>query len=214
LTIGGQGAVAAVASRQSIAIDRSALLDPDAVRTALAERRQETVERSTQRDQLEQDVAFEAELTSSTRASLDQMAGARLSRFAPEAGTWVLPVHGYRLSSLYGPRWGGTHTGLDMAAPWGTPIYAMADGEIVSAKYEGGYGNKIVIHHEDGTETWYCHQSSFEVTSGSVSAGQVIGYIGSTGNSTGPHLHLEVHPGGGDPINPLVWMREVLGLAV
>ena len=70
------------------------------------------------------------------------------------------------LTSLYGPRWGGPHTGLDMAVASGTPIYAMADGEIVSTEYEGSYGNRTVIRHDDGTETWYCHQSRFEVTSG------------------------------------------------
>jgi len=102
-----------------------------------------------------------------------------------------------------------------MAVASGTPIYAMSAGEIISAEYEGGYGNKTIIRHEDGTETWYCHQSGFELTSGSVEAGEVIGYVGSTGNSTGPHLHLEVHPNGSeDSINPLTWMRDVLGLTV
>ena len=147
------------------------------------------------------------------KASLDALAGDRLIRFADAPINWVLPVHGYRLTSLYGPRWGGTHTGLDMAVASGTPIYAMAGGEIVSAGYEGGFGNKTIIRHEDGTEIWYCHQSAFELTSGTVESGQLIGYVGSTGNSTGPHLHLEVHPFGGDAINPLNWMRE-LGLKI
>jgi len=190
------------------------VLHPKTVAAALAARSEQTVERSNQREQLGKSVLdAEAEQVLADEASLDAVAGDRLVRFAEAPIAWVVPVEGYRLTSLYGPRWGRAHTGLDMAAPSGTPIYAMSGGEIVSAEYEGGYGNKTVIRHEDGTETWYCHQSAFEVTSGTVDAGEMIGYVGSTGNSTGPHLHLEVHPFGGDPVNPLTWMRE-LGLEV
>jgi murein DD-endopeptidase MepM/ murein hydrolase activator NlpD len=79
----------------------------------------------------------------------------------------------------------------------------MADGVIVSTGYEGGYGNRTVIRHEDGTETWYCHQSAYAVSVGQkVRAGEVIGAVGATGNTTGPHLHLEVRPGAGDPVDP------------
>ena len=79
----------------------------------------------------------------------------------------------------------------------------MANGVVTSAEYDGSYGNKTVVTLDDGTELWYCHQTSFVVSSGeTVRAGQLIGYIGSTGHVTGPHLHLEVHPGGGDPVDP------------
>ena len=76
---------------------------------------------------------------------------------------------------------------------------------MVSAAYDGSYGNKTVVRLPDGTELWYCHQSSQSVSVGEhVAAGEVIGALGSTGNTTGPHLHLEVRPGGGDPVDPEV----------
>ncbi|MEQ4524625.1 M23 family metallopeptidase, partial [Nocardioides kribbensis] len=69
--------------------------------------------------------------------------------------------------------------------------------------YDGAYGNKTVLTLEDGTELWFCHQTSIDVSPGeTVTAGQQIGTVGSTGNVTGPHLHLEVRPGGGDPVDP------------
>ena len=189
-------------------VDQHTVLDPEAVAAALALRSEETVERSTQREALGESVlqAGPAAEMASTE-SLNALAGDRLTRFADAPIIWTVPVSGYTLTSLYGPRWGRTHSGLDMAAPSGTPIFAMAAGEIISAQYESGYGNQTIIRHEDGTETWYCHQSRFELTSGFVQGGQLIGYVGSTGNSTGPHLHVEIHPGGGDPVNPLTWMR-------
>jgi murein DD-endopeptidase MepM/ murein hydrolase activator NlpD len=118
---------------------------------------------------------------------------------------WQLPVVGYHLTAGFGDYglWSSYHTGLDFAAPSGTPIYAVANGVINSASYDGSYGNKTVETLEDGTELWYCHQTSFVVSAGdTVHAGQLIGYIGSTGHVTGPHLHLEVRPGGGDPVDP------------
>jgi murein DD-endopeptidase MepM/ murein hydrolase activator NlpD len=118
---------------------------------------------------------------------------------------WQLPVLGYHLTAGYGDYglWSSYHTGLDFAADSGTPIYAIANGTISSASYDGAYGNKTVQTLEDGTELWYCHQTSFAVSAGeTVRAGELIGYVGSTGNVTGPHLHLEVRPGGGDPVDP------------
>lgn len=124
---------------------------------------------------------------------------------------WTLPVSSYHLSAGFGSsgsHWVSTHTGQDFAAPMGTPIRSVGDGEVISAAYDGAYGNKIEVQLEDGTVTWYCHLSAYEVRSGPVRAGQVIGYLGSTGNSTGPHMHFEVHPGGGDAIDPMPWLRE------
>ncbi len=119
---------------------------------------------------------------------------------------WQLPLVSFRLSSRFGEcsaLWARCHTGLDMAAPTGTPIHAIANGVVTEVGYDGSYGNKTVVQLEDGTELWYCHQSSFGVNVGeTVVGGQTIGYVGSTGNTTGPHLHLEVHPGAGDPVDP------------
>lgn len=123
---------------------------------------------------------------------------------------WVLPVTGYHLTARFGQSsglWSTTHTGLDFAGPSGTTIVSVAAGTVTSAGYEGAYGNRTVITltsgPDAGTEIWYCHQSSMTVKPGDVvAAGQPIGYTGSTGNVTGPHLHLEVHPGGGAPVDP------------
>jgi murein DD-endopeptidase MepM/ murein hydrolase activator NlpD len=120
---------------------------------------------------------------------------------------WVLPLESYRISATFGASsylWSSVHTGLDMSAPSGTPIRAIANGTITETGYDGSYGNKTVVTLEDGTEIWYCHQSTMNVSVGqTVEPGQAIGAVGSTGNSTGPHLHLEVRPGGGDPVSPI-----------
>jgi len=120
---------------------------------------------------------------------------------------WVIPVVGYRLTARYGQGGGywssGRHTGLDFAGPSGSQIVSIAAGTVKSSGYEGAYGNRTVITLNDGTEIWYCHQSSTSVQPGQkVAPGDVIGATGSTGNVTGPHLHLEVRPGGGDPVDP------------
>jgi murein DD-endopeptidase MepM/ murein hydrolase activator NlpD len=119
---------------------------------------------------------------------------------------YVLPVTGYHLTGRFGDvsgLWSSVHTGLDFATSSGTPIHSIGDGVVISAGYDGAYGNKTVVRLKDGTELWYCHQTSFAVSVGQkVHTGDVLGYVGSTGNVTGPHLHLEVHPGGGAPVDP------------
>ncbi len=121
------------------------------------------------------------------------------------AGQWVLPVAGYHLTARFGETglWATHHTGLDFAAPSGTPIKAVANGVVTSISNDGAYGNKTEVTLDDGTELWFAHQSSIAVSSGqSVQAGDVIGTVGATGHVTGPHLHLEVRPGGGEPVDP------------
>jgi len=97
------------------------------------------------------------------------------------------------------------HPGDDLAGPYGSAIVAATDGCIEAASYDGGYGNRILIRDWDGTETLYGHMSAFVRTSGCVKAGTVIGREGSTGFSTGPHLHFEVHVNG-VAIDPLPFM--------
>ncbi len=147
---------------------------------------------------------------SSSVRELQQIA--KKERAAREAARpkWVVPVVGYRLTAGFGDYglWSSSHTGQDFAAPYGTTVHAVGDGTIVFAAYEGAYGNKIAIEHPDGTVTWYAHMSEFLKTSGTVRAGEAIGRIGTTGNTTGPHLHLEVRPGNGAPVPPLTWLRE------
>ncbi len=95
-----------------------------------------------------------------------------------------------------------THTGLDIAAKKGTDIKVVADGTVIFAKYNGSYGNLVKVDHGNGVETWYAHTSKMYVTVGQeVKAGDVIAAVGSTGNSTGPHLHFEIRING-EHVNP------------
>jgi murein DD-endopeptidase MepM/ murein hydrolase activator NlpD len=123
---------------------------------------------------------------------------------------WILPISNYRLTAGFGDYglWSHAHTGQDFAAPVGTPVHALGDGVIVFASYDGAYGNKIAIQHAGGLVTWYAHLSAFEVKlDQKVVAGQLIGRVGSTGNTTGPHLHLEIRPTKDQPVDPLPWLR-------
>jgi murein DD-endopeptidase MepM/ murein hydrolase activator NlpD len=140
-----------------------------------------------------------------------QEAGRRARLAAEKARPkWVLPIQGYHLTAGFGEYglWSHAHTGQDFAAPVGTPVRALADGVVIFAAYDGAYGNKIAIQHEDGLVTWYAHLSAYEVAEGDkVQGGQLIGRVGSTGNTTGPHLHLEIRPHNADPVDPLPWLR-------
>ena len=122
------------------------------------------------------------------------------------ADRWALPLREYRLTGRFGDRsylWSTFHTGLDFAAPSGTLITAVAAGRVTDARWAGSYGYRTVITADDGTEFWYCHQTAINVGFGqAVTVGQTIGTVGATGNVTGPHLHLEIRPGGGDPVDP------------
>jgi murein DD-endopeptidase MepM/ murein hydrolase activator NlpD len=97
------------------------------------------------------------------------------------------------------------HEGVDIAAPTGTPIRAAAGGTIIYTGYMGGYGNLTIIDHGNGLATAYAHQSSIYVGGGAVSQGTVIGAVGSTGNSTGPHLHFEVRVNG-SAVDPMGYL--------
>ena len=119
------------------------------------------------------------------------------------SGSLILPVVG-EISSYYGPRWGTWHNGIDIAVPHGTPVRAADSGMVVYRGWNGNYGNMIEIDHGGGKMvTWYAHLSGFNVSVGQqVNKGDIIGYVGSTGYSTGPHLHFEIRIDG-DPVNPL-----------
>lgn len=123
------------------------------------------------------------------------------------SGAMIWPING-TVTSPFGERWGRLHAGLDIAAPGGTPIRAADDGTIVLSQSEaesGGYGNYTCVDHGGGLSSCYAHQSSFELTSGSVSQGDVIGYVGNTGNSFGDHLHFEVRLNG-TPTDPMGYL--------
>ncbi len=122
------------------------------------------------------------------------------------AARWTRPSGG-PLTSPFGSRWGRLHEGLDFGAPHGSPVRAAFDGVVVFAAYDGGYGKQVRIRHAGGVVTTYSHMSKIVVTGGRVSAGDVIGRVGSTGSSTGPHLHFEVHIGG-SPVNPRPYLAK------
>jgi len=111
---------------------------------------------------------------------------------------------GWRVHPIFHTR--EFHTGIDIGVGAGTPIHAADAGTVIIAAVEGGYGNVIVIDHGGGLSTLYAHQSSFAVTGGQVDKGQVIGYVGSTGFSTGPHLHFEVRRDG-QPVDPMGYLH-------
>jgi murein DD-endopeptidase MepM/ murein hydrolase activator NlpD len=123
----------------------------------------------------------------------------------PSAAGLIWPVSG-PITSPFGARWGSFHEGVDFGVSFGTPIHAAAAGTVVWCGWMSGYGNLVVIDHHNGLATAYGHQSSIAVgCNQSVAQGQVIGYVGDTGHSTGPHLHFEVRVNGA-PVDPLGYL--------
>jgi murein DD-endopeptidase MepM/ murein hydrolase activator NlpD len=128
-------------------------------------------------------------------------------RSAPVAPTWTRPNRG-PLSSPFGTRWGRPHEGIDLAGGYGSPILAAADGVVLYAGPEIGYGRVVKIRHADGTQTWYGHMSKCLVNTGDrVKVGQEIALVGSAGDATGPHLHFEVRVGG-VPVDPVPFLAQ------
>jgi murein DD-endopeptidase MepM/ murein hydrolase activator NlpD len=129
----------------------------------------------------------------------------------PDAVRVVLPMASYDLSAgfgLTGPLWEAEHRGQDFSAGAGEPLVAVAGGVVTEVAYAGPYGLRTILELPDGTEVWYCHQTDVTVAVGQqVEVADVVGSVGSTGNSTGPHLHLEVRPAGGSPVDPMDWLR-------
>lgn len=122
---------------------------------------------------------------------------------------WVSPIAGAAFTSGYGMRWGRMHEGNDFGCPIGTPVLAMSKGTVTFVGQESGYGNKVEIEYWDGTVSYYAHLNSFNVTVGQqVEAGDLVARSGNTGHSTGPHLHLEIHPNGGGAVDPAPWLHE------
>lgn len=178
--------------------------------------RVETLSRDSDRDALQQGGGdlkdAVTKMDAERNSALDSLAKAAEKEAAEIAlNRWTLPLKSYRLTATFGEYglWSSYHTGLDFAAPVGTPIYAVTNGTVTSAQFDGAYGNKTVLTLDDGTELWFCHQTAFNVSPGDkVRTGQLIGYVGATGHVTGPHMHLEVRPGGGDPVDPDAALRQ------
>jgi murein DD-endopeptidase MepM/ murein hydrolase activator NlpD len=156
----------------------------------------------------EQAAAAKAEAEAKAKAAAEAAAQAEAERLARLAASYVKPVASYTLTTAFGESgnmW-ATHTGQDFAAPTGTPVNAVHSGTVTSAGWAGSYGYRVVLRLDDGTELWYCHLSTMVATAGQVVTGDTIGRVGATGNVPGPHLHLEVRPGGGAPVDPVPWL--------
>ena len=211
--------VVAVTGPQSLSGQANVLNGTSSIGISSAfENREKAVSRDSARQALAD--AAQEELEEAAEAQAEQRAGA-LAELAANAekhaqeialNAWKLPVAAgvYRLTSRFGEcsfLWANCHTGLDFAAPSGTPVMSVANGTVTETSYAGSYGNRIIVTLDDGTEIWYAHLSGYAVNAGeTVTGGSVIGYVGSTGNSTGPHLHLEVRPGAGDAVDPYTAM--------
>ena len=154
-------------------------------------------------------------IANSTRSS-GSISGGAIPGFAPQkvAIPSLVPVDGVKLTSDYGMRWhpvlGGrrAHKGVDLAAPTGTPIHAAADGIVGRADWFSGYGLYVALEHGGQIETRYGHMSRLNVAAGQqVHKGDIIGYVGTTGRSTGPHLHYEVRVAG-EAVNPMPYLQS------
>jgi murein DD-endopeptidase MepM/ murein hydrolase activator NlpD len=152
------------------------------------------------------------------QARLEEVAASRAARAEAEAAAreaarpkFVMPIKGARLTSCFCSRWGTFHWGIDLAAPMRTPEYAAGDGVVLRAGAASGFGLAVYILHEDGDVTVYGHMDEILVEPGQyVEAGEKIALLGNRGQSTGPHLHFEVHQGGeeGKRIDPVAWLKE------
>lgn len=166
------------------------------------------VSRSIDRETLERQTKLQAQQYAAAMAELRGQVQKRADEL--EANQWVLPVVGYTLTSRWGEvssLWSSYHTGLDFAAASGAEIWSIAHGVVIETTYDDSYGYLVKVELDDGTQVWYAHQTEYVVEEGQeVNPGDLIGYVGDTGNTTGPHLHLEVRvPDGtedGDDVDP------------
>ncbi len=196
-------------------IDRRLLASRDATRIGLAQ----TTARARQAEAAKLATARAAKLTQYRQQMLRRaqaLAAAKVAAAKAEAAERAqgarMMISGYHITATFnqaGSRWSRNHTGLDFAAPIGTRIGSVMAGEVISAEFAGAYGRRVEVRHDDGTVTWYCHMSEFTVSVGDrIAAGDQVGSVGVTGNTTGPHLHFEVHPGGGDAVDPYPWLQD------
>jgi murein DD-endopeptidase MepM/ murein hydrolase activator NlpD len=187
------------------------------LKAALARARAQQATRDRQRRALAQKKAADAKRAQAQRRQAEAKAKAAQARNAALAAqaearrqaarAWVSPIEGAVFTSGFGYRWGRMHQGDDFAAPVGTPLVAMSAGVVISAGMQGGYGNAIEIRYTDGTVSVYAHLDNITASVGQrVTSGELVGRTGNTGRSTGPHLHLEIHPGGGAPVDPSAWL--------
>ncbi|MFI6943825.1 M23 family metallopeptidase [Streptomyces sp. NPDC050418] len=185
--------------------------EADAAAQAAAE--QAAAEQAAKAAAEKQEAAEKAEAEAKRKAEEEAKRKAEAERLAKLAKSYSLPVASYTITSTFGQAgsmWAsGSHTGLDFAASSGAPIKSVHTGTVKEAGWSGSYGYRTVVELSDGTEIAYNHQSSILVNVGQkVTTGDTIGRVGSTGNSTGAHLHLEVETSGGSLIDPMAWLQS------
>jgi murein DD-endopeptidase MepM/ murein hydrolase activator NlpD len=198
---------AIAAEEHALVNARSAVQQRQSTLVAARRDRERALARITKTEQsLDGDVAsIQAELAATLAGTGSAPLPAGPVRYG--SGQFIWPVDGPVVSG-FGMRWGRMHEGVDIAVPAGTPIRAAAAGTVVLVQSEaesGGYGNFSCLDHGGGLQTCYAHQSSFAITSGSVSQGDIIGYSGCTGHCFGDHLHFEVRVNGA-PTDPMGYL--------
>jgi murein DD-endopeptidase MepM/ murein hydrolase activator NlpD len=185
--------------RDELAANRDTLLDAQHLKAGALEDVRETRE-----EYLAEVEGLEAQ-SAALAAQLQAAQSGQSPSGTPSAAGLIWPVNG-PVTSGFGMRWGRMHTGIDIAVPTGTPVHASAAGTVVYASWMSGYGYLVAIDHGNGLATAYAHNSSLLVSVGQhVSQGQVISLSGSTGHSTGPHVHFEVRVNG-VPVDPLQYL--------
>lgn len=209
--------------------------DPDAVTAASAGRGADTASRDSARNalaaatavssvadaqaekvaaarvaQAKADRAAKAKAAQAAAAKKAQQVKAAQARAAASAHRWVAPLSNYTLTSGFGYRWGKMHPGQDLATPVGSRVHALSSGTVVFAGWDNtGYGYLVRIEYWDGTVSYMAHNSRLVVAVGQkVRPGDLVAYSGNTGNSTGPHVHLEIHPADGSVVSPLPWLAR------
>lgn len=156
-------------------------------------------------EQIQEQLSQFGELGQQVQAFLDQANPIKMNTVQPVSGT---------LTSNFGSRWGTHHGGIDIAAPIGTPVLSASDGVVIDAGPAAGFGQWVRVQHDDGTITVYGHIDEYYVGVGQrVAAGETIAAVGNKGQSTGPHLHFEVHDTEGFKVDPKSWLQE-RGVAV
>jgi len=203
-----QTAILAKKTEEQRAARDALVVRQNALAAARASQRSLLASVRSQRQQDEEDLtkmqAASAAIAAQIRAHQSSTGSSGSSGTGHSSSGFIWPVNG-PITSGFGWRWGRMHEGIDIGVPCGTPIHAAASGTVIYSGWEDGYGNFVVIDHGNGLATAYGHQSAIYVSGGSVSQGQTIGAVGSTGNSTGCHLHFEVRVNG-NPVDPLGYL--------
>ena len=216
LTVAARVEQADLAAKAAVAkLDGLARAADEAERAAnahLAQAQADYDARAAEKARLDEELRLAGERLLAAQGASDAAAAwsARQTQaLASSSNTSGMPTAG-RVTSCYGPRWGTMHQGVDIAAPIGTPIYVPQDGVVLQAGPASGFGQAVYVQHGDGQITLYGHVNQFFVSAGQVvRAGDHIADVGNKGQSTGPHLHFEVHQGGlyASRVNPMPWLQ-------